>query len=157
MNILLDSNSIYFIYQNLLLIQNKTKDINFFYLPSQEIEINKIMSPNKLKLLMETLDLCQATPTAGVFMLNTPGINVERYFVNSSTSDTFKTILKKHNCNHKGQENFMADFDIAYSAMCNKYVVLTNDGAGKKDGLYKALKELNIKCLSHDEFKKLLN
>ena len=144
-----------FIYDNIETIK-KIDNIDFYILPSQENEIDKHLGIRKHKILKDTLKIYKVKQTAGVFFLNVFNINVPRYFVDTNTEKTIKNTLLVHNCNHKGQENFMADFDIAYSAYCNDYTVLTNDGAGKKDGLYRALKELNIQCLSHEEFKSFI-
>ena len=155
MKILLDSNSIPFLYKYREEIKTYENFV-FYILPSQKREIEKQLGTNKKQILKDTIKIHDVEATAGVFFLNVPNVNVPSYFVNGKTEKHFKQVLLQHNCLHKGQENFLADFDIAYSAFCNKYVVLTNDGAGKKDGLYKALKELNIECLSHEEFLKML-
>ena len=156
LEILLDSNSIHFLYKNLNVLRETKDNFSFYILPSQEREINGQLGVEKHKTLKNTLNIYNVEKTPGVFFLNVPNINVSSYFVDSKIAEKIRTVLLKHNCMHIGTSNFMADFDIAYSAFINKYTVLTNDGAGKKDGLYRALKELNIACLSHNEFEKLI-
>ena len=89
-------------------------------------------------------------------MINAPCINKECFFPNSEVVNTIKRILIKHKClkNHR-DNNFKYDLNLAIAAYINKFIVLTNDGSGKKDGLLKALKEMRIKCYSTGEFENI--
>ena len=86
-------------------------------------------------------------------MLNAPCINRNCLFPNNVLAENIKQVLIKHGCKKNNrEENFNHDLNLAISGYLNNYIILTNDGAKNKKGLYKALKELNIQCLSHSEF-----
>ena len=152
-NILLDCNAFDYILEKISLI--KDLNLNFYYIWSQEIELEKISDLNKL-LKIKEIKKNYTLETAGVFMINAPCINKECFFPNSEVVNTIKRILIKHKClkNHR-DNNFKQDLNLAITAYINKFMVLTNDGSGKKDGLLKALKEMSIKCYSTREFEKI--
>ena len=152
MNILLDSNSFNFLYDNQDNIKKGKTNLNFFYILSQEKELNKIKNLELKHKLIE-IKCTYANETAGAFMLNAPCINRNCLFPNDVLVDNIKQVLTKHGCKKNNrEENFNHDLNLAISGYLNNYVILTNDGAKNKNGLYKALKELNIQSLSHTEF-----
>ncbi|UKI42153.1 MAG: hypothetical protein L6V95_03985 [Candidatus Melainabacteria bacterium] len=89
-------------------------------------------------------------------MINAPCINKECFFPNSEVVNTIKRILIKHKClkNHR-DNNFKYDLNLAITAYINKFIVLTNDGSGKKDGLLKALKRDEYKMFFNREFENI--
>ncbi len=157
MKILLDNNSFDFILHNEKMIQQVQSNFEFYYILSQEIELEKINNLSK-KMKLKEIKSTFSQETAGVFMINAPCLNRQCYFVEQSIQNKIEKILIKHGCKKNNrQENFMHDLNLAITAYINKYTVLTNDGNNKKqEGLLSALRELEIDCFSHDDFNSLL-
>lgn len=152
MNILLDSNSFNFLFDNQDKIKKIKTNLKFFYILSQELELNKIKNFELKQKLIE-IKCTYTNEKAGLFMLNAPCINRNCLFPNNVLVENIKQVLIKHGCKKNNrEENFNHDLNLAISGYLNNCIILTNDGAKNKKGLYKALKELNIQCLSHSEF-----
>lgn len=79
-NILLDCNAFDYILEKIFLI--KDLNLKFYYIWSQEIELEKISDLNKL-LKIKEIKKNYTLETAGVFMINAPRINKECFFPNS--------------------------------------------------------------------------
>lgn len=162
MNILLDNNTFDFLLENIDKMESIIKKHKLFYILSQEIELNKMKNNKTGEQLirharMEIIkgDYCSEEP--GPFMLNTPCINRKCIFPDTNLVDLISNTLKKYGCCKNGrQENYIHDLNIAITAYNNGYTVVKNDGAKSKKGLYGALKELNIKRVSHEEFRNLI-
>ena len=160
MNILIDKNIFDFLLENIDKIDAITKKHNLFYILSQEIELENMKNSKNVdqikryeKMKQIKGDYCIEEP--GPFMLNAPCINRKCIF--PSNFDFICKTLKDFGCHKNNRlENFNHDLNIAITAYNNGYTVLTNDGSKSNKGLYNALKKLNIKCLSHDEFKNLI-
>lgn len=156
--ILLDCNSFDFIQKHITEIDERKSIFEFYYIWSQEIELNNIKELSK-RIMLNEIKEQYSQQTAGVFMLNVPCLNVPSYFIKKELYDKVRLCLEKYHCKkHNKENNFINDLNLAISAYLNKYAVLTNDGAWKnkdeykKQGLLPALKELNIECYSHKEF-----
>ena len=144
MNILLDSNSFNFLFDNQDKIKKIKTNLKFFYILSQELELNKIKNFELKQKLIEIKCIYIIFHN----MIKAPCINRNCLFPNNVLVENIKQVLIKHGCKKNNrEENFNHDLNLAISGYLNNYIILTNDGAKNKKGLYKALKELNIQCL----------
>ena len=97
MNILLDSNSFNFLFDNQDKIKKIKTNLKFFYILSQELELNKIKNFELKQKLIE-IKCTYTNEKAGLFMLNAPCINRNCLFPNNVLVENIKQVLIKHGC-----------------------------------------------------------
>jgi len=160
--ILLDNNSFDFLAtkDECVLLELVSNYVEFYYLPSQQRELDKLALKDKEKYFK----LCAlkdkiSDETIGTFKINTNSINKPRYFINEREYDNEKEKHgEKNTLKKKKTENSENDFEIEFIAVKERFSVLTNDGwkdktkSYKPKGLLAALKAKGIITYSHYEF-----